>query len=309
VAVRIEGIGDTDGQWSFCAEAPAYGDASWKPWLVTLPTFLSERVDMSGGVPQAGSCSVELLDAGDALTSLLRTESEAYTVLDEAVDLTETSIEVSRNTSLDGKVIWVGSEAMLVTGVASSPTRITVQRAYLGTEATIHATDDPVHLYPNYLEGRRFGVVLADLDATSSAGEVLLGTYLLDSIRWSSALNAWDLRGTSQQRYLDRQMPLAPRASKILGQIGTPPRVLELEAATIRASYDHAIESHDARWGHALAMPCALSPNPCSRSPSRLAKMRTASSVCWRRQTDPTPTTGSAARSTPASAYWSACRR
>jgi hypothetical protein len=237
VAVRIEGIGDTDGQWSFCAEAPAYGDASWKPWLVTLPTFLSERVDMSGGVPQAGSCSVELLDAGDALTSLLRTESEAYTVLDEAVDLTETSIEVARNTSLDGKVIWVGSEAMLVTGVASSPTRITVQRAYLGTEATTHAVDDPVHLYPNYLEGRRFSVVLADLDATSSAGEVLLGTYLLESIRWSSAMNAWDLRGTSQQRYLDRQMPLAPRASKILGQIGTPPRVLELEAGTIRASW------------------------------------------------------------------------
>lgn len=235
VAVRIEGIGDTDGQWSFCVEAPAYGDASWKPWLVTLPTFLSERVDMSGGVPQAGSCSVELLDAGDALISLLRTESEAYTVLDEAVDLTETSIEVARNTSLDGKVIWVGSEAMLVTGVASSPTRITVQRAYLGTEATIHAVDDPVHLYPNYLEGRRFSVVLADLDATSSAGEVLLGTYLLESVRWSSALNAWTLSGASQQRYLDRQVPIGPRTGRITQRFGAAPFALELETAAIRS--------------------------------------------------------------------------
>jgi hypothetical protein len=267
VAVRIEGVGDVDGQWSFCVEAPAYGDASWKPWLVTLPTFLSERVDMSGGVPQAGSCSVELLDAGDALTSLLRTESEAYTVLDEAVDLTETSIEVARNTSLDGKVIWVGSEAMLVTGVASSPTRITVQRAYLGTEATTHAVDDPLYLYLNYLEGRRFSVVLADLDATSSAGEVLLGTYLLESVRWSSALNAWDLRGTSQQRYLDRQAALQRRRAKVMhaGERGLAFDRFSLQALwSDKAMYarveDEILQLHDD--GAGTARPASINMTP-----------------------------------------------
>lgn len=214
---RIEGVGDGSGQWTFCSVVPAYGsNSTYKPWMVTLPEVLSERVDLSGGIPEAGSCTLQLVDVADTLTSLLRTESAEYTSVTEAVDATETEIEVGRNTGLNGLVIWLGSEAMKVTATASSPTRVTVTRGYLGTEATTHDSGDPVYLWPNFLEGRRFSVYLAPLHASSSTEERLVGTYVLERVAWDDALNAWSLSGSSQQRYLDRQAPIRPQTMTLV---------------------------------------------------------------------------------------------
>jgi len=231
VLVRIEGIGDANGQWVFCSSIPSYADQSHKPWLLRMPEILSERVDLGGGVPEAGSCSVQILDKGDALTALLRTEAEAYTSTSEEVDSSETEIEVGRNTDLNGLVIWIGSEAMKVTGIASSPTRVTVTRGWLGTDAITHDIRDPIYIYPNFLEGRRFSVYLVPLDGDSAADERLVGTYLLENVRWDEPLNAWIISGTTQQRYLDRQAPIAPRTGIVRGTLGS---VLTIDSSRVR---------------------------------------------------------------------------
>ena len=67
---RIEGTGDRNGQWSFANAIPAHLDSSTcKPWLTELPEILSERVDLAGGIPEAGSCTVAILDVDDTLYS------------------------------------------------------------------------------------------------------------------------------------------------------------------------------------------------------------------------------------------------
>lgn len=220
LVARIEGVGDTVGQWAFCTGAPTYANSAFRPWLVEAPAILSERVDLAGGVPEAGSCALQILDYQDGLTSLLRTDADAYTAVVEPVDSTETSIEVGRTTGLLDQIVWCGLEAMLVTATASSPTRITVTRGVLGTTALPHDDRDPLHLYPPSLEGRRFTVHLVPLDATSSVEERLVGTYLIDSVSWSSDMNVWTIQGRSQQRYLDRQAPVQPRTAQLIGSIG-----------------------------------------------------------------------------------------
>lgn len=241
VLARIEGIGDAAGQWTLCSNVPAYGDATYRPWLVRLPDILSERVDLGGGVPEAGSCSLEVVDVRDQLTGLLRTEAPAYTALDEDVDSTETVIELGRTTDLSGVVVWMGSEAMLVTGVGTSPTSITVTRGYLGTEATTHQIGDPVFIFPNYLEGRRFSVYLVPLYASSSAEERLVGTYLLERVSWDEALNAWTMAGSSQQRYLDRQAPIAPRTATTIGDVAPGIVLMDTTPTTINAPWPDAL--------------------------------------------------------------------
>lgn len=233
VLVRIEGVGDRNGQWSFANAIPAHLDSGTvKPWLTALPELLSERVDLAGGIPEASSCTVELLDYSDTLTGLWRTERAPYTRLAEDVDLTETSILVDLADNLADKVVWVGSEAMVVTADASSPESITVTRGALGTDALTHVDGDLLYLSTPYLEGRRVELYLCPLDATSSADERLIGSYVVESLELDEGANVWRLRCAGQHRYLDRRLPIAPRVGRI---VQVPPRRVQLDPGPVRS--------------------------------------------------------------------------
>lgn len=233
VMVRIEGTGDRNGQWSFSNAIPAHLDSSTcKPWLTELPEILSERVDLAGGIPEAGSCTVAILDVDDTLTALWRTERGARTVLEEDVDVSETNILVADADSLATEVVFVGSEAMVVTADASSPESITVTRGALGTDALTHTNGDLVYRSTPYLEGRRVEVYLCPLDSLSSADERLVGSYVLDSVGLDDGANVWSLRCVGQHRYLDRRLPIAPREGKV---VALPPRRIQLDPGPIRS--------------------------------------------------------------------------
>jgi hypothetical protein len=233
VLVRIEGVGDRNGQWSFSNAIPAHLDSGTaKPWLTALPELLSERVDLAGGIPEANSCTVELLDYSDTLTSLWRTDRAPRTVLEEDVDAAETSIDVLDADNLANEVVWVGSEAMLVTADASSPERITVTRGWLGTDALTHKDGDLVYLSTPYLEGRRVEVYLCPLDSTSSADERLIGSYVLESVSLDDGANAWRLSCTGQHRYLDRRLPIVSRRGRAFYADATR---LQLNPGPVRA--------------------------------------------------------------------------
>jgi len=233
VLVRIEGTGDRNGQWSFSNAIPAHLDSSTcKPWLTELPEILSERIDLAGGIPEAGSCTVALLDYDDTLSSLWRTERTARTVLSEAVDVSETNILVADADSLATEVVFVGSEAMIVTADNSGPESIDVTRGALGTDALTHSNGDLVYRSTPYLEGRRVEIYLSPLDSVSSADERLIGSYVLDSVALDDSTNVWQLRCVGQHRYLDRRLPISAREGRL---VALPPRRMQLDPGPIRS--------------------------------------------------------------------------
>jgi hypothetical protein len=233
VLVRIEGTGDRNGQWSFSNAIPAHLDSSTcKPWLTEVPEILSERVDLAGGIPEAGSCTVALLDYDATLTELWRTERTARTVLSEAVDTSETNILVADADSLATEVVYVGSEAMIVTANNSSPESIDVTRGALGTDALTHSNGDLVYRSTPYLEGRRVEVYLCPLDSISSADERLIGSYVLDAVALDDTANVWSLRCVGQHRYLDRRLPISAREARL---VALPPRRMQLDPGPVRS--------------------------------------------------------------------------
>lgn len=210
VLVRIEGVGDAAGLWTFCSARPAYGDASFLPFLKRLPQPLSERVNFGGGAPEASGVTIEMVDVGDRLTELVATEEPPFTILEEDVAPGDVGFLVGRSAGLTGRPIWVGSEAMLVTAESAGPDAVVVTRGRIGTEALRHRRGDPVYLAPNYFEGRRFTMSFVPLDGEPS-DEREVGTFVLQRLAWSDDLNVWILQGRSQARYLDRLAPVAPR--------------------------------------------------------------------------------------------------
>ena len=116
VLARIDGVGEYGGQYTFCNNSPAYGDSRYKALLERLPSILSERADITGGLPDAGACTLEVLDADDFLTGVLRTDRAPTTALTAAVNKTATEIEVGSQASLTAgvDVLHLGAEAMRV---------------------------------------------------------------------------------------------------------------------------------------------------------------------------------------------------
>ena len=230
VIVRIEGVGqwfsnagltalDDDGRYRFCAEVPSYGDdssAAWRTYLAApLPDILSEKVDILGGFPTLGAVSVRILDVDDFLTSLLRVDAAATTILSANVSSSSGSVTVGSASSIDATtVIYVGAEAMRVTNVAG--TTLTVSRGYLSTDAHAHYQHDRVYIRTPYLLGRRMQVHVVPLDGDSSADEQLVGEYIIDGYSWDKAMNVWVLKGKSQLKYLDRVLPRIQRRAKIV---------------------------------------------------------------------------------------------
>lgn len=211
--VTIEGIGDTSGQWKFCSRVPTYaaGNALYRPWLVTYPDLMSERVNPLGGLPEAGELSVQILDVGRALTSALRFLGNATTYWAADVAPGDTAGDVaSGNGLVAGDVIWSGNEAILINNLSTATHISSMSRGYLDTDAWAHKSRDNIFRANHYLTGRRMRLFLVPVNGNSSADETEIGQYAIDDLELDDTLNGITIRGSTQFQYLSRTLPRKP---------------------------------------------------------------------------------------------------
>lgn len=202
VVITIEGCGNYTGMWRFCSTLPTYASAQYRAWLMEWPEIASEKVDILGGVPDAGELEIQLLDFDDTLTSEWRIEADPRTALNGAITAAATSVTVDSAAGITAgaSVIYVGNEAMRVTGVAGAV--LTVERAWLDTEAMRHADDAPVALFLPYMGSRRARLYVVPIDAADASQETLFGDYFLDTFELTEDLNGFILRGKSNLHWL-----------------------------------------------------------------------------------------------------------
>lgn len=227
--VRIEGVGlalsaanltraNNDGRIRFCQRVPAYVEADalypagiWEDLMKGLPDPMGERPDPLGGATEYGSFSLELVDADNTLTQLLRTERGALTRLTADVTSSATTLTVGSTSGITAPaLVYVGSEAMLVSAVPSGTT-LTVSRGYLDTTALPHRNRDSVFDYIHYLRGRRVDLHIG-VSGGSASDEREVGTYVLDDLSFSEAMNCWVLQGVTQLKPLNRSIPQQRRS-------------------------------------------------------------------------------------------------
>ena len=211
VLITIEGVGDFDGISKFCAFRPSYAasDEHYRAILMGFPAIASERVDPLGGGVECGELSFDLLDVDDYLTGLLRTDAEPTTYVDPASGLlskTATTVTVLDVSGLStDSVIWIGNEALRVTGIAGLD--LTVTRGALDTDPQVHnlpRKTSRVWSYPPYLRSRRVRLYLGPADNDDATEETLFWTGHLDGFSLSQDTNVFSISARSQLKYLDR---------------------------------------------------------------------------------------------------------
>jgi hypothetical protein len=208
--VTIEGLGDGNGIWKFCSRRPDYAvSADYKPWLVTYPDLLEERVSPLGGMPESGELSVQILDVGRALTGALRFLGSADMYWTADVTASATTGTVS-GTPIVGDVLWSGNEAIRVDAVIGA-TITSMTRGFLDTDPWAHRSRDSIFPGSHYITGRRMRLFLVPVNGDSSADETEIGQYRIDDLELDETLNGITLRGTTQFQYLARMLPRQPK--------------------------------------------------------------------------------------------------
>lgn len=144
--ISIEGLRVRYGTWS-----PSWGPADSganrpvKPWIVDVPSISAQKAEPLNGDTRGVTASVELLDVGDALTSLFAVHNRsgmARSLLAEEVDATQTEIDV-----VDGSVfaqdtdLYLDRETIRCTGIAGNT--LTVTRGMYGSQAVAHSQYNP----------------------------------------------------------------------------------------------------------------------------------------------------------------------
>lgn len=230
VVIRIEGVGlglgasdltaaGNDARYRWCSYVPDYAAAEpaslWQPLLTELPSVVSERADPLGGRIEQGALTFSLVDEGDILTSLLRTDRAPVTSLTVAPDADDTTLTMASTSGLaTGSLVFVGGECMRVVTVDSG-TVATVSRGHLATRAAPHDSGDRVFLSTPILETRRVVLQLVPIDADSASDTLDLGSYVIDEVSWDSDVNVWTFSARTQGPYLDRVVPYEPLAYRV----------------------------------------------------------------------------------------------
>ncbi len=267
IIVKIEGVGmylssanralsDGTGQYRFCTGLTTYGDAEptgiWRDYISrdSIPDLQSERADILGGLPDAGSVTFGIVDVANLLTDTIQPEVNAVARLAEDLTSSETDVTVSDGSQFPaGSVLWCGSEAMAVDSQASQ--NLTVIRGYLGTEAVPHTDDDLCFNRIPYVHHRRCEVLLVPIDAADNGEEQSLGTYLIDGLDWDETMNVWNFSGASQLTYMHRIVPRKVRsAGRILNSNSS---ASSLRAVQISVSSPSLLDWQDWTSGESVA--------------------------------------------------------
>jgi len=206
VAFQLEGDGTSAGLRVYCSEVPTFavGNALYRNWIREWPTLLSEQVDPEGGVPEAASFQVSVLDYGDAFTATWgKVDAEPTTHLDGAIAVGDLTIDVDDASAFSANdIIYVGAEAMTISGISSN--ELTVTRASLDTTAYLAADGAAVFAAPQFLMGRRLRLFAIPTDAGSWSDAYELGVYHVDALAFSPDFHSYEISARSQAKYLSR---------------------------------------------------------------------------------------------------------
>ena len=168
--------------------------AAYKPYVIDLPSPMSERVDPEGGMTEAGELSVDMLDSADELTAALKIDADPVNTVSTAVGASDTSIAVDSGPAFSiGDFIYIGNECMHVTNIVSNA--LTIVRAQLDTVARPHAFGSPVYTALPYLHGRRMRYYEIPHDAVGESAQLEWEQYQLDGIELSEDGNSFTLLG------------------------------------------------------------------------------------------------------------------
>jgi len=267
VIVTIAGDGNqdtADGQYRYCTDVPAYaaGDKLYRPWIAEdgLPDVLSEAVDRLGGIPEAGSVTLTILDGidgpdKDVLTSTWRTRRAPATYLIAELTAGATTVDVEDGTLLPTApfLVYIGAECMRCTNVTTDT--MTLERAALDSDAYPHHSGDAVYLSPPTMFGRTLRVKLVPHDGDDADEETTIGTFYLDRKGLTEDLCAYRLEGRTTMGVLGKRIGTDRLALQFvqtltsgriqLGTVGPPPRRL--------ATLDGQIAAMDP-WGEDEAL-------------------------------------------------------
>lgn len=213
--VRIEGIGDYDGQHTWTINPPDFVGSSDERYqnrdtLSAIVNISPERTkSVLGGMPEAGGVTVELVDYLDLITSARRTDAPAVAYLSADATASATTLTVSDGSLLSAgnSVVWIGNEAIRIASRSSGTLTVeTSGRGWLATDAVAHESGAAVYATPPYLRGRRMVVYLAptDADNDSVATEYVIGSYRIDGCKLTGMLGVWRLSGSTEIRDLSR---------------------------------------------------------------------------------------------------------
>lgn len=214
--VRIEGIGDRNGQWIFTSAPLTASDPRYRSWIPSglRPSLSASEIDPIGGVRTQEELRFSLVDVGDALTSFLGAESAILTrlpVYESAV--TDTIAFDDASTFSPGDVIAIGREAIRLesedTGYGGPGTQWNVTRGWLGTRARNLPARSPVRRVISLAAGRRASFSIVE-DGVEGDAE----TFILDAPQLDETLNVWSFTGRSLERLFDKPT-FVPRRSRI----------------------------------------------------------------------------------------------
>lgn len=229
--VQIEGIGDVDGLHTWSTGAPSYAAAdarfSRRDTIAALPKITHGRTaSILGGMPEAGSATVELVDYADLITAAMRDDVPPNSVLASNLSASATSISLVDGSALPSGsfVWWCGAEAILIASRSSNTLTVaTGGRAWLGTAARSHAAGDNGYTTPPFVRTRLLSIYLAPYDAANDTEALSypVGTYRIDRIGIGRGLGVWRLGGLSEERSLSRLVggrpPFALRVQSVSG--------------------------------------------------------------------------------------------
>ena len=109
-----------------------------------------------------------LIESEQLLVRATGARSAAVSLLNEALDATETDVDVDNGAEFNiGEVIRVETEDMLIEDIATHT--LTVQRGWNGTQPTAHANDTAISMYRTYTVERGVNGTTAAAHASGTA--------------------------------------------------------------------------------------------------------------------------------------------
>ena len=207
VYAQIQGVGPltaplgTEGRWRFASREPSVGafGAQWRPYLVDVPQISASRLDPVTGEVEPGGLVLDLLDGPQAATLTdvfaVRRTDDGRGWLAANVAVGAATIDVTRDIGVPAQfdVVWLGAEAMRVSGVAlgggvGGSDRLTVTKGWYGTRDESHAArfnggDGEVRYRPHFMLGRIVELWLNfDAGGQVDGDAQQIGTYVLERL-------------------------------------------------------------------------------------------------------------------------------
>lgn len=235
LTLRIAGVGTTGGQYVYATRDSGAGETAC---LLPPSRIAASSIDVLGAVGSSGGLTLELITGSSAAQiALQQRTADAYTDaggnpvrLALPALAADTTLYVTLGTGLDGELICIGGERMLVTAEAAGS--IDVTRAQLGTIArplpAAGAMERPQH--PNPIVTRGLPSLIGAAVTIGRIATPAGGAALAEATIYRGVVTGWRCDGQRVQLTIDSALAaLRERAWRVpsVTPIDTP-RTLRL---------------------------------------------------------------------------------